>query len=167
MIISYFHFAQKKYLDNVLIFQMSSYTTRDSLYLFGLWLLFSFALNGVRGKTCPITCSCEGKDIRCNGSIPNYLPIHIENVILYQIDADNFVTRRFCSVSWSSKITQLAFIGVKGAGPVSLADDVFNCLNGLQRLQLTDRKFRNFTSRTFNGLINLSTLDLSGCRIFI
>ena len=152
-----------KWVNSILLFQMCSYRPWEQLYRFRIFFIFSLVLNDVRGDTCPSSCSCEEKDIRCNGLIPDYLPSYAENVILYHIDADNFVARKFCNVSWSHNIKQLSFITVKAVGPFNMVDDVFDCLTGLERLQLSDGKIHNFTSGTFNSLLNLSTLDLSGC----
>ena len=119
-------------------------------------------LNSARGDNCPDACICEGTEIWCDGIIPENIPAYINNVKLFNLKTDEFVSRRLCSVSWSHNISQLSFDELH-TNPFTLPDDFFVCLDTLKRLKLHYGKLENLSSRTFNGLNTLSTLDLSGC----
>ena len=123
--------------------------------------LFWTIINSARGENCPNGCICEEKSIRCLRIIPDNIPPEINDVQLYKIPAEELVSRRFCSVSWSHNITHFTISGVHGF--LNLNHDVFVCFNKLESLHLHDGKILNFSPITFNGLHTLSTLDLSGC----
>ena len=123
--------------------------------------LFWTIINLARGRKCPSGCVCEEKRIRCLRIIPDNIPPEINGVQLYKIPAEELVSRRFCSVSWSHNITHFTIYGVHGV--LNLNHHVFVCFNKLESLHLHDGKIKNFSPITFNGLHTLSTLDLSGC----
>ena len=113
---------------------------------------------------CPTGCECFSVQIRCTQVIPFTVPPNIEEVILSQTDPAELSPGRFCYVDWDN-VTKLYIHSVKLVGDVfELHDRTFDCLGQIKEFKLRSVFLHSFSTRTFSGLTNLNTFDLSGCR---
>ena len=111
-------------------------------------------------------CQCKGSVIICDRQVPRRLPDYIRSVELIDIDMDAMSRGLICNQSWTN-IKHLAIKCLKTcrSGSFVLGDNVFQCLDQLETLQLSHNRISSFNRKTFTGLHNVDTLDLTNCRL--
>ena len=112
--------------------------------------------------SCPLLCPCTETQIHCHGIVPDPVPETTKEVVVSDLHPKEYYTGRFCNLTWQN----VAILSIKTSMlyPFNLRDGVFNCLEQLRTFKLHAEALFHVSSRSFTGLTNILTMDLSGCR---
>ena len=123
-------------------------------------LLWTFP-DGISLSGCPDQCHCNGKQTRCENSIPKMVPKFVKEVVLTLNNSTQLSPGIFCNISWSN-VTDL-YIDYSGLENFYLGNYTLMGLHLIQVLKIhTLNRFQAY-SYSLCGLENLKVLDLSGC----
>ena len=130
--------------------------------LINAWTALTTDVHG----TCLPNCSCSESVLRCDGYIPFVIPGSFPELVLSNIDPEEFQPQRFCHLhsSWNT-LMELDFISVKASRNINLPNGVFDCLGNLTAFRLRSEWLKHFANFTYTGLSNVTLLDLSGCQM--
>ena len=113
--------------------------------------------------TCPEQCQCDGFLMQCTGLIPHHIPEHITELELVDTNPELFVDDAFCYQGWKN-ITKLTIMYIETCtNEFSIDDKVFHCLSRLESIKIQSGGLNNFSSNTFAGLENVSSLHFENC----
>ena len=133
-----------------------------------LMVTTSYALPVSHTDSCSPNCTCVETEIKCSGVIPYTVPEPVKTVVLTWLKPTDFSPARFCYVSWKN-VTDLIIESVisKELMYFHLVGGVFDCLNQIEAFRFSSGALYKFAETTFSGLTNLSTFDLSGCKMVL
>ena len=132
-----------------------------------LSLIFLCRINIIRSAkatiTCPKSCACDNKRMKCDGEFPAFIPSEVTDVELFEIESTQYVDGVFCKTSWNN-VRQLTMVCLNGChGYFTMENDTFRCLQNIESITLSFDFLNDFDIRTFYGLPNVTSLYLNGC----
>ena len=108
-------------------------------------------------------CFQRHQQLTCDDCIPSMVPGTVNEIILNSLHGYHLVAHRFCQFSWTNVTKLSIFNDLDDQSAITIGDYAFDCLNKIENLKLSIRKFSNVTTNTFYGLLNIISLDLTDC----
>ena len=101
---------------------------------------------------------------RCDGFIPAVIPDYVKEVELVDLKQNDLFDGAFCDSGWNS-VTNLSIVCKQKCETEfhTIGDNVFRCLDNLERLSIHLHVLEFVGNYTLAGLSKLSVLDLSKC----
>ena len=128
-----------------------------SMVLTVFWAHSSFTLHHL--NYCLTNCECGDQRWECDDMIPQEVPENVKEIALSNIQNDTLKPEIFCNVSWP-EVTKLK---ISSNDELYLVNNVFMCLHRIKIFVIRNEKEVHLYNESFNGLTNVSVLDLSWC----
>ena len=111
----------------------------------------------------PTQCVQRQQQLTCDDCIPLVVPDTVNEIVLTSLHDYHLLAHGFCKVTWAN-VTTLSIINeFEDQSNFTIVDYAFDCLNEIETLKLNLRKLSNLTANTFDGLLNVRCLALTGC----
>ena len=130
------------------------------------WMLF-VSVKTLPMQRCPEKCRCNGLILECHRQMPNFIPEHVTNVVVYGTDLGmlDFNDSGWLNVTHLTINPGESVLLTREDISVELQDSVFRTLVNLEYLQIACRCLKHISEGAFRGLSKLMVLDLSNNRI--
>ena len=135
----------------------SMFVVSFTMALAVFWAHPSFTLHHL--NYCLTNCECGDRRWECNDMIPQEVPENVKEIALSKIQRHTLKPKIFCNVSWPD-VTKLK---ISSNDDLYLVNNVFMCLGRIEILVIRNEDEVHQYNESFNGLTNVSVLDLSWC----
>ena len=135
-----------------------------SLTLIFLTLTIVVTTKAMETFICPKSCTCDSKQMKCNGEIPTFIPDRITDVELLDIEVDMYVDGVFCRTTWNNVQHLTLACGDTCQQTANWGNNTFRCLHNLTSIKLMLDHLTGFDKGTFLGLNKVTFLDLTDCQ---